>query len=235
MHHIFIYNGRSSADFNLVLSGEDTWKKSMPDVERTQIPGRNGDLLLSNHRYSNVEITYHVGIKRDFDKNYTSFMNFLLKEPGYHRLEDSYHGEYYRMAVLDKEVSPKLGYKNASGTFDLTFSCMPQQYLKSGERLQVLTGSGTVFNPTMYDAKPLLRIYGRGKLTVGEEQVTVTENDSFIDLDCELEDAFRNTVNLNSCIELSSGDFPELKPGSTSITFGSGITKVELIPRWWCL
>ena len=207
----------------------------MPDVERTQIPGRNGDLLLSNHRYQNVEITYHVGIKRDFDRNYTSFMNFLLKEPGYHRLEDSYHGEYYRMAVLDKEVSPKLGFQNFSGTFDLTFSCMPQQYLKSGERLQVLTGSGTVFNPTMYAAKPLLRIYGKGMLTVGDEQVTVTENDSFIDLDCELEDAFRDTVNLNSCIELAGGDFPSLAPGSTSITFGSGITKVELIPRWWCL
>ena len=233
--HTFIYNGKKSQDYNLILSGEDTWVKSMPDVERMQIPGRNGDLLLSNHRYSNVEITYHVGIKRNFDTNFTAFMNFLLKEPGYHRLEDSYHSDYYRIAVLEKEIRPKMGFQNFSGTFDLTFSCMPQQYLKSGERLQVLTGSGTVFNPTMYDAKPLLRIYGQGRLTVGDEQVTVTENTSFIDLDCELEDAFRDTVNLNGCIELSSGDFPVLKPGSTSITFGSGITKVELIPRWWCL
>ena len=233
--HIFLYNGKKSQDFNLVLSGEDTWKKSMPDVERKQIPGRNGDLLLSNHRYNNVDITYHVGIKRDFDTNFTAFMNFLLKEPGYHRLEDSYHPDYYRMAVLDKEVSPQMNTLNHSGIFDLTFSCMPQQYLKSGERLQVLTGSGTVFNPTMYDAKPLLRIYGQGRLTIGNEQVVVTENDSFIDLDCELEDAFRDTVNMNQYLELSSGDFPVLPPGNTSINFGSGITRVELIPRWWCL
>ena len=235
MSHIFIYNGRSSSDFNLVLSGEDTWKKPMPDVERMQIPGRNGDLLLSNRRYSNVEVTYHAGIRRDFDTNFTAFMNFLLKEPGYHRLEDSWHGKYYRMAVLDKEISPKMNTLNRSGTFELTFSCMPQQYLKDGERLQVLTGSGTVFNPTMYDAKPLLRIYGSGRLTVGDEQVTVTDNDSYIDLDCELEDAFRDAVNMNQSIELSSGDFPVLPPGSTSITFGSGITRVELVPRWWCL
>ena len=233
--HTFIYNGKKSQDYNLILSGEDTWKKTMPDVERMQIPGRNGDLLLSNHRYSNVELTYHVGIKRNFNQNFTAFMNFLLREPGYHRLEDSYHPEYYRMAVLDKEISPKMAFQNYSGSFDLVFACMPQQYLKSGERLQVLTGSGTVFNPTMYDAKPLLRIYGQGRLTIGEEQVTITENDSFIDLDCELEDAFRDTVNLNGCLELSTGDFPILPPGSTSITFGSGITKVELIPRWWCL
>ena len=233
--HQFIYNGRNSADFNLVLSGEDTWKKPLPDIERMQIPGRNGDLLLSNKRYGNVEIKYHVGIRRNFDTNYSAFMNFLLKEPGYHRLEDSYHGDYYRMAVLDKEVSPTLSALNYGGSFDLVFSCMPQQYLKSGERLQVLTGSGTVYNPTAYEAKPLLRIYGSGSILVGDGKVTVTDNESYIDLDCELEDAFRDTVNMNQCLELESGDFPVLTPGNNSITFISGITKVELVPRWWCL
>ena len=233
--HIFIYNGKSSSDFGMVLSGEDTWKKPLPDFERMQIPGRNGDLILSNNRYNNIEIKYHVGIKRNFDSYFSTFMNFLLKEPGYHRLEDSYHPDYYRMAVLNKEVSPAPAFMNYSGTFDLEFSCMPQLYLKSGEWMQVYHVNDKVYNPTAYDAKPLLRIYGQGRLTVGDEQVTVTENDSFIDLDCELEDAFRDTINLNGCIELSTGDFPVLKPGSTSITFGSGITKVELIPRWWCL
>ena len=233
--HKFIYNGRSSDDFCLILSGEDTWGRSIPDIERKQIPGRNGDLLLSNQRYNNAELTYHVGIRRDFDRNFTAFVNFLLNHPGYHRLEDSYHPDVYRMAVLDKGISPSLAALNRSGTFDLTFSCMPQQYLKSGERLQVLTGSGTVYNPTSYDARPLLRIYGAGRLTIGDDQVTVTENDSYIDLDCELEDAFRDTVNLNQYVILSSGDFPVLKPGSTSITFGSGVTKVELVPRWWQL
>ena len=57
-------------------------------VADNRLACRNGDLILSNHRYSNVEVTYHVGIKRNFDRNFTSFMNFLLKEPGYHRLED---------------------------------------------------------------------------------------------------------------------------------------------------
>ena len=84
--HKFLYNGKSSEDFGLILSGEDTWGRSMPDVERMQIPGRNGDLLLSNKRYDNVTITYHVGIRSNFRVNYTAFMNFLLNHPGYHRL-----------------------------------------------------------------------------------------------------------------------------------------------------
>ena len=233
--HIFIYNGRSSADFGLVLSGEDTWKKPLPDFERRQIPGRNGDLILSNKRYANVDIKYRVGIRRNFDSNFSAFMNFLLKEPGYHRLEDSYHMEYYRMAVLDKEVSPELSALNRSGSFDLVFSCKPQQYLKSGEKKQILEGSGTVYNPTSYDAKPLIRIYGSGVLLVGGEAVTISENDSYIDLDCEMEDAFRETLNMNAYVELASGDFPVLTPGNNTITFGSGITRAEIIPRWWCL
>ena len=233
--HIFIYNGKSSSDFGMVLSGEDTWKKPLPDFERMQIPGRNGDLILSNNRYNNIEIKYHVGIKRNFDSYFSTFMNFLLKEPGYHRLEDSYHPEYYRMAVLNKEVSPTPAFMNYSGTFDLEFSCMPQLYLKSGEWMQVFHQSDAVYNPTAYHAKPLLRIYGTGVIEVGNGEMTITENDSYIDIDCEMEEAYRGTVNMNRYLELGDGDFPALTPGSNKISFGSEITRVELTPRWWCL
>ena len=70
--HQFIYNGRSSADSGLILSGEDTWKKAVPELERTAIPGRNGDLLLSNRRYGNVSLTYHIGIQRAFPEKYSA-------------------------------------------------------------------------------------------------------------------------------------------------------------------
>ena len=88
----------------------------MPELERTAIPGRNGDLLLSNRRYGNVSLTYHIGIQRAFPEKYGAFMNFLLREPGYHRLEDSYHPEHYRVAVMDAEVSPKVGAYHLSRT-----------------------------------------------------------------------------------------------------------------------
>ena len=46
-------------------------------------------------------------------------------------------------------------------------------------------------------------------------------------------DAFYGANNCNSMISLTSGDFPELVPGDNGITLGKGITKIELIPRWW--
>ena len=234
MHH-FIYNGKSTADFNLILSGEETWRKPLPDVQRIQVPGRNGDLLFSNQRYQNVDIVYHAGIKRNFDINFSAFADFLLKDPGYHRLEDSYHPDVFRMAMVSRECVPKLAALNASGTFDLTFSCMPQQFLKSGERVQTLTQSGNIFNPTLFSAKPMLRIYGQGHIYVGEEKISVRETDSWIDLDCELEDGFHEDINMNGCVYLESDSFPVLPPGTTRIEFGMGITRVDITPRWWHL
>ena len=232
MHH-FIYNGKSSADFNLVLSGEETWKKPMPDIQRIQVPGRNGDLLFSNNRYQNVDIVYHIGIKRDFHITFSAFMEFVLSVPGYHRLEDSYHPDVYRMAYVSKECAPKLSALNNSGSFDLTFSCKPQCFLKSGERQMTITDTSEIYNPTLFDARPLLRVYGTGRITVGDEKVIIRENDSYIDLDCDLEDAFRENENMNGHIDLETGGFPVLNPGNTRIIFGMGITQVDIIPRWW--
>ena len=233
--HIFIYNGKSSQDFGLAISGEDTWGKAKPDVTRTKVPGRNGDLLTLNQRYDNVDITYHVGIRRRFGVSFDAFMSFLLSDPGYHRLEDSYHPDHYRLAFVENEVKPKPGARNYDGIFDLKFTCKPQLFLKSGERMIEFTANGSIFNPTLFPAKPLLRVYGTGQVGIGGETFHITAADGYTDIDCDLEDAYKGTANKNGCLQLSSGEFPTLAPGDNGITLGSGITKVEITPRWWSL
>lgn len=235
--HLFVYNGKSSMEFGATVSGEDTWKKPSPDLELTSVPGRNGDLITSNKRYSNIVIPYQVGITKDFDRNYTQLLNFLLSDPSYHRLEDSYHPDVYRMAVMDSSIEPSLTRLNREGQFKLSFSCKPQMFLKSGERKQTYTLNGVIYNPTLFNAKPLLRVYGEGQLTVGEDTVTILHCDGYTDIDCETEDAYKDSGehNCNSYITLSGDDFPVIHPGNCGIKLGTGITKVEVIPRWWML
>ncbi len=235
MKHLLTLNGRSMRDFALIISGEDSWKKPTPDVERLSIPGRNGDLVFSNHRYENVEIKYHAGITKDFDQNFTALSNFLLSLTGYQRLEDSYHPDVYRMALLESALTPETTAKNREGQVDLVFSCKPQMFLKSGEQTTTFTKAGSIYNPTMFDSKPLLRIYGTGQVGIGEETVVITTADGYTDIDCDIEEAYKDTaaINCNGNIELSSDDFPVLSPGANKITMTSGITKIEIIPRWW--
>ena len=103
MRHEFIYNGMNSRDYGLKISGEDTWTRPQPDVKRISVPGRNGDLIQLGNRYQNLDITYHCGIVKDLRTNFDAFNARLLSEPGYHRLEDSYHPEYYRLAVFESD------------------------------------------------------------------------------------------------------------------------------------
>ncbi len=235
MNHIFTLKGKNMRDFALTISGEDTWKKPKADVERLSIPGRNGDLVFSNRRYENVEIVYHCGITKDFDRNFSALAEYLLSLSGYQRMEDSYHPDVYRMALLESEISPEMTVRNRAGQFDLRFSCKPQMYLKTGEQKTTLTSSGSLFNPTRFASKPLLRIYGTGQLGIGEESIKITKANSYTDIDCDLEEAYKDTaaVNCNDNIELSGDDFPALQPGKNGIRLGSGISKVEVVPRWW--
>ena len=120
------------------------------------------------------------------------------------------------------------------GTFDVIFDCKPQRFLKTGETSQTFTGSGSLTNPTRYPALPLVRAYGTGTLRLGSTSIVISSNNSYIDIDCEIQDAFRGATNCNGNITLSSGRFFALAPGYNGISM-SGITRVEITPRWWTL
>ena len=92
---------------------------------------------------------------------------------------------------------------------------------------------GTITNPTNYDALPLIRIVGSGDctLTVNGKIVTLTDNDSGITLDCETKRAYNGVTPKDSGM---TGDFPVLIPGENTISWtGSGVTQVNITPRWW--
>lgn len=233
--HLLTFNGKTSREFGVVISGQDTWQKASPDVERVSIPGRNGDLLLTNRRYENVEIRYPCGITRNFDVRYTGFLNHLMSEVGYHRLEDSYHPEVFRMAAFDSVTEPEMTAFNREGTFAISFSCKPQMYLKTGELRQEIGNGSVLYNPTNQEARPLIRVYGTGQVMIGDHAIRITEAQMYTDIDCELQDAYKETINCNPYIELDDDDFPVLKPGRTTIRWSGGVYRVEITPRWWKL
>ena len=43
--HLFAYNGKSSQEFMVNISGGDTWRKPAPIMETITVPGRNGQIL----------------------------------------------------------------------------------------------------------------------------------------------------------------------------------------------
>ena len=153
------------------------------------------------------------------------------------RLEDTYHPDEFRLAVLadDMEVDPVAWL--AAGSFDLRFNCRPERFLKSGENRWDIAQAGVVYNPTIMPSKPMLRVYGYGTITVNGTTITILEHSlSYIDIDCDLQEAYYGTTNANQYI--SCTEFPVIDPGTNQVStnfINTGMQKLEIIPRTWQL
>lgn len=256
------FNGRDSKDFGVYISGSGTFDAPKRDTEAVAVPGRNGVLLFDNGRYENLTITYPAFISQDFAENFDAFKAFMLSQSGYHRLEDTYHPDEYRLASYEGPLAPEVGAINRYGHFDIVFNCKPQRFLKSGEETVEITQDmaisnptlyavpspiqtevGTldigsygmaIINPTLYAAAPLIRAYGVGIFYIGSYGIEITEADEYTDIDCDIQDAFKGATNCNGNIVLLSNDFPKIEPGKNNIAI-SGITKLEILPRWYTI
>lgn len=134
MKNKFIFGGIDSSDYDIWLTGANTFQAPARDVEYVSVPGRNGDLIIDNGRWQNVELTYPANIAQDFDRNMELFRSAMGRKRGYQRLEDTYHPDEFRMAAFTEGIAPEMIPRNAGGDFNLTFNCKPQRFLKSGER-----------------------------------------------------------------------------------------------------
>ena len=205
MRQYLIYAGKSSMDFGLYISGAGTFNAPERDTKSISIPGRNGELTLDNGRYK--------------------------KFKGYQRLEDTYHTEEYRMAKYSGGFESGSTKGMSAGITKLTFDCMPQRFLKEGEKQITLSARGTIYNPTMMEAKPLLNITGRGTVTINNVRITIGTTPMIVD--CELQEAYNaQGQSLNSQLTLNDGVFPTLTPGDNTIVPTGSIT---ITPRWWRL
>ena len=174
------FNGRDSKDFGVYISGSGTFDAPKRDTEAVAVPGRNGVLLFDNGRYENLTITYPAFISQDFAENFDAFKAFMLSQSGYHRLEDTYHPDEYRLASYEGPLAPEVGAINRYGHFDIVFNCKPQRYLKSGETAVTVARDATITNPTLFDASPLLEVYGYGDITLGNGGVVSIADDVLV-------------------------------------------------------
>ena len=234
MRNYLIFNGYNSKDYGVYISGLNTFGGAERNVEVISVAGRNGDLTIDNGRYNNITVTYPAFIYDNFDMNVSAFRGILLSAKGYKRLEDSYHPQEYRRARYVGQFNPDVVDWLKAGEFRLDFDCDPRRFLKEGEKVLSITTGDKIKNQTPFEAKPVIRVYGTGTITIGGVSVVVTTADGYTDIDCELQEAYKGTTNCNGNITLTDGKFPVLASGENTITY-SGFTQVDLTPNWWIL
>ena len=97
----FKFGEHSTKDFDLVIQAPPTYNFPEKDVSVEHIPGRNGDLIIDNNCWKNTERTYSIASVfrpgTDFISNSERLIKWLTSTEGYHRLEDSYDPDVYRL------------------------------------------------------------------------------------------------------------------------------------------
>lgn len=117
------------------------------------------------------------------------------------------------------------------GVFEAELVCQPFTYLTEGLTAVTLTGSGTLTNPGLLEAAPIITVYGTGQLTlsINGRQCRVNSPSGQVTLDS---DRLVAHVAGNVQTDALTGSFPTLTPGANRITLGTGISKVVVVPNW---
>lgn len=219
---------------NVLIEEAPETNRPARKVDRYEVPGRNGDIVVAQDAWENVPRTYDLVVYGgDYNQMTSALMEWLYAPSGYQRLEDSFDALVYRLAYVSDATDIE-NLVNENGRCTVSFECDPRRFLKAGESAVTLSGTGTITNPTRFTAKPVITVSGSGNGTIecGGNTITIAGIYDGMTIDCEQMDAYAGTTNLNNLV---SGSFPVIPGGEQTITITGGITSISVVPNWWTL
>ena len=143
----------------------------------------------------------------------------LTAEPGVYRKV-----KHCKVSELRRELS-------GWGFFTARLTCQPFTYLTEGLKPLIMSESGTITNPGLLDADPIITVTGTGmlSLTVNKTVHQVNSPAGSVTLD-----SARLVAHAHGKVQTDalSEAFPVLKPGVNRITLGAGLSKIVITPNW---
>jgi phage-related protein len=195
-------------------------------VTSIEVDGREGSLtIFKGWEDTAFDMTVAV-IGQDIPSRWRSALPKLLAAKTIYFTNDPgvfYNIKHVHAGALEMRLS-------SWGEAVLTFTCAPFKYQRNVAPVS-MTASGAINNPGTVYSLPKITVYGTGTrtLTINGKAVVLNLLSAHLILDSELKTCyFGNTAQNN----LMTGDFPVLEAGSNTITLGTGITRVEIEPRW---
>lgn len=253
MVHFFEYNGIDSRDLGVYIRTKQAYDKPQRDMSIISVPGRDGDLVIDNGSYKNLDMT--LGLRlivpqlsgdkvTSFNYAYNKVVEWLRPTANYNVYTDSYDPDYYRYACVKSAL--KVTQKRYDvADFSVTFSCKPYKYAFNGDAAITLSGGAffTVENPENTESLPLMRIFNNLEydstadithiFTINDINYTIKNFQSPIDLDCETMNLYKGANNKNNLY--LSATFPKLVPGTNTIYLTQNVSQIRLYPRWRAL
>lgn len=217
----------TSASLGLRLTAPVAIPAAVRAVEDIEVEGRAGTLTrFSGWEDAEIELELAVPIRdglhqyRQASHELTgaSMIAFTGESGVYRKVKHCEVGE------LRRELS-------GWGLFTARLTCQPFAYLTSGLAPMTMSESGTITNPGLLDADPIITVTGTGalSLTINARVYHVNSPAGSVTLD-----SARLVAHVSGRVQTDalSEAFPTFKPGLNRITLGTGISKIVITPNW---
>ena len=219
-----IWNNFNTKDNKILIEQLEVPPKAEERKELIQIEGRNGYLTRDYDCYSPIQYEVQLSL---YEYNQVAIIKKIFKGSGELTLSCC-PDVYYKATICNPIEFERTVRQRRNCT--VTFELQPLAYAKENE-IKTIVDNGTIEN--IYNSKsfPYIKIYGSGtgNLYVNNETVSILNIDGYVELDCELEECYKDNENCNSKM---IGDFPVLLEGVNTISHDNNIEYVEINPRW---
>lgn len=220
-------NTVTSASLSLRLVAPVAIPAAVRAVDDIEVEGRSGTLTrYTGWEDTEVELDLAVPIRDELHQyrqaahelTNASTIAFTGESGVYRKVKHCEVGE------LRRELS-------GWGFFAARLTCQPFSYLSEGLKPVTMSESGTITNPGLLDADPIITVTGTGmlSLTVNKTVHQVNSPAGSVTLD-----SARLVAHAHGKVQTDTltDAFPVLKPGLNRITLGAGISKIVITPNW---
>lgn len=232
MNFIF-YNNEDSRDLDLIIENVPIVPATNIEYETIEIDG--GENLTRIKGFSDINLSFDFWYKADDDEYFMKkamIDNWLLNTKSKELFYSADESKTYKVKQI--KISETKTSSRIIRRFTATFICNGLKYMTSGLKAQIITTSGIVLNNFgTYEAKPMLKIYGSGNITVSinSSNFTIKNVVDYVAIDSEIKECYKDDINFGRNM---TGDYPVFFIGKNTISWSGNVSKLEITPRWRC-
>ena len=226
--YAFILDGNihSKTELGLRITEPPVIPPSERIVEHVEVEGREGTLTIEKG-WEDLAFSFKAALSStNPQERYRDILPQLLSAQTISLSNDP--EVHYRIKELKASGLTRL--LTTLWEFELELVCAPFRYINNVATIHRTTSGSVASHGNVYSL-PLIRVYGTGTrtLTINGKAIVLDLQSEYLVIDSELKECHYGNV---ACNHLMTGDFPVFKIGSNTVTLGTGITKVEIEPRW---
>lgn len=224
----FVWNNKDSRDAGIWVTKLPSISRAEERVKRVKIPGRSGDVVITEGEDIYNSYVRECIITVDANKDYTDILSWL-RGSGEVIFSNEPDRKYFARIVGAISFDRT---HNSLHQATIQFYCQPLKGQYPPESSIDVVDSMEIVNPGDVYSKPIITLVGQGEasLTIGTYTMSFTNLPGMLIIDCDAEMITAMDDGVNAWNNVWEGEYFRIAPGINAVTI-SGCT-ASVAPNW---